>query len=124
MLGWVELRSLRCWGRHGVYSEEQASERVFLVDVAVRAEVGRAAESDQLTDTLDLSDLAQAVTQVVSGPSRKLLETLSVQTAREVLKRFPEAREVRLTMRKPDPPGIEAAEESVAVEVSRAMLAD
>jgi dihydroneopterin aldolase len=122
VLGWVELRSLRCSGRHGVYPEEQASERVFLVDVAVRAEVGRAAESDDLADTLDLAALAEAVTQIVSGPSRKLLESLSVLAAREVLNRFPEAREVRLKMRKPEPPGIDAAEEAVSVDLSREVM--
>ena len=122
MLGWVELRSLRCSGRHGVYPEEQASPRLFLVDLAVRTDVGRAAASDELEDAVDLAGLAATVKEVVGGPSRKLLESLSVQTARELLDRFPGAQEVRLRLRKPEPPGIDAAEEAVSVDLSREVM--
>ena len=124
MLGWLELNGLRCQGRHGAYAEEQASPRLFLVDLAVQTDVQRAATSDDLGDALDLAGLADTVRDVVSGPPRKLLESLSVQTAREVLRRFPAAEQVRLRVRKPDPPGIDAAEEAVSVEVSRVMLAE
>jgi 7,8-dihydroneopterin aldolase/epimerase/oxygenase len=118
VLGWVELQGLRCWGRHGVYPEEQASERLFLVDVAVRTEVGRPASSDDLSDALDLACLAQTVREVVAGPPRKLLESLAVAAAALVLQRFAQAVEVKVRVRKPDPPGIEAAEEAVAVELA------
>ena len=124
MLGWVELHGLRCQGRHGVYPEEQASPRLFLVDLAVRTEIGTAARSDDLSDTLDLAGLAETVREVIGGPSRRLLESLTLHVATAILQRFDAAQEVHLRVRKPDPPGIEAAEESVAVEVSRAMLAD
>ena len=115
---------LRCQGRHGAYPGEQASPRLFLVDLAVRTDIGKAAQSDDLSDALDLAGLAETVREVIGGPSRALLESLAVSAATAVLQRFAQALEVRLRVRKPDPPGIEAAEESVAVEVSRAMLAD
>ena len=117
MLGWVELHGLRCSGRHGVYPEEQATERLFLVDVAVRTDVGRAASSDELSDALDLACLAQTVQDVVSGPTRKLLESVALAAATAVLQRFAQAVEVKVRVRKPDPPGIEAAEEAVSVEL-------
>ena len=117
MLGWVELQGLRCWGRHGVYPEERATERLFLVDVAVRTELGRAASSDDLSDALDLADLAQTVQEIVGGPQRKLLESLAVAAATAVLQRFAQAVEVKVRVRKPDPPGLEAAEEAVSVEL-------
>jgi 7,8-dihydroneopterin aldolase/epimerase/oxygenase len=119
VLGWVELRGLRCWGRHGVYPDEQATERVFLVDVAVRTDVERAARSDDLSDALDLASLAQTVQDVFVGPSRKLLEALALATAAAVLQRFTQAVEVKVRVRKPDPPGIEAAEEAACVQVSK-----
>jgi 7,8-dihydroneopterin aldolase/epimerase/oxygenase len=124
VLGWVELTGLRCQGRHGVYPEEQASPRLFLVDLAVRTDIGQAAASDDLNDALDLAGLAETVREVIGGPSRKLLETLGMQSAQALLRRFPQAEEVRLRVRKPDPPGIDAAEEAVSVELTRAMLAD
>jgi 7,8-dihydroneopterin aldolase/epimerase/oxygenase len=100
-----------------VYPEERASPRVFLVDVAVRTEIGTAAASDDLADTLDLAGLADTVRQVVGGPSRKLLETLALAAGSAVLQRFEQAVEVKVRVRKPDPPGIGAAEEAVSVEL-------
>jgi 7,8-dihydroneopterin aldolase/epimerase/oxygenase len=117
VLGWVELQGLRCWGRHGVYPEEQASERLFLLDVAVRTDVGRPASTDDLSDALDLACLAQTVTDVVSGPPRKLLESLALAAATAVLQRFAHAVEVKVRVAKPDPPGIDAAEEAVSVQL-------
>jgi 7,8-dihydroneopterin aldolase/epimerase/oxygenase len=117
VLGWVELRGLRCYGRHGVYPEEQATERVFLIDVAVRTDVEPAATSDDLSDALDLACLAQTVQEVIRGPSHKLLESLALATATLVLQRFAQAVEVKVRVRKPDPPGIDAAEEAVAIRV-------
>jgi dihydroneopterin aldolase len=119
VLGWVELTGLRCQGRHGAYPEEQASQRVFLVDVAVRTDVKRAATSDDLSDALDLACLAQTVQEVISGPSRKLLEALALGVSSAVLQRFAQAVEVKVRVRKPDPPGIDAAEEAVCLTVSR-----
>jgi 7,8-dihydroneopterin aldolase/epimerase/oxygenase len=117
VLGWVELEGLRCRGRHGVYPEEQASERLFLVDVAVRTEISQAAASDALSEALDLACLAQIVQEVVAGPSRNLLESLALAAATAVLQRFGQAVEVKVRVRKPDPPGIEAAAEAVSVEL-------
>ena len=119
MLGWVELSGLRCRGRHGVYPEEQANERVFLVDVAVRADVERAATTDELSDALDLACLAQAVQEVFRGPSRKLLETLALAVGSAVLQRFTQVVEVKVRVRKPEPPGIDAEEEAASVQLSR-----
>ena len=100
-----------------MYPEEQASERLFLVDVAVRTEVGRPASSDDLSDALDLACLAETVQEIVAGPQRKLLESLALAAARAVLQRFAQALEVKVRVRKPDPPGLEAAEEAVSVEL-------
>ena len=123
MRGWVELRGLRCLGQHGAYPEERAaSPRPFVVDVAVQTDVAAAAESDDLGDALDLAALAETVRQVVNGEPRALLEALALDAAGRVLRRFPAAEQVRVRVAKPDPPGLDAAEEAVSLEVSRAML--
>jgi dihydroneopterin aldolase len=124
VFGWIELKGLRAHGRHGVYPEERQQSRLFVVDLAVRAEIGQAAASDDLHDALDLAGLADAVRGVIGGTSRALLETLAVQAAREVLSRFPAAEEVHLRLAKPEPPGIDAVEEAVSVDLTRSMLGD
>src|SRR5918911_655502 len=96
MLGWIELKVLRCSGRHGVNEQERITPRPFVLDVAVHLDVGAAAESDDLIQAIDLAALAETACGVIRGPSRALLETLAVHVAREVLGRFAMAEDVRV----------------------------
>jgi dihydroneopterin aldolase len=120
--GWLEIRGLRCSGRHGAYAGEQDVVRIFLVDVAVRADIGRPAATDRLEDALDFAELAATVRRVVGGAPRALLESLAVAVAREVLAALPAASATRVRVVKPNPDGLDAAEESVTVSVSSAHL--
>jgi dihydroneopterin aldolase len=119
LMGWLHLRGLRCVGRHGAYEGEQETERDFLVDVAVRLDIRAAAEQDSLAAAVDFAALGTTVREVVSGQSRALLETLAVEVARDVLRRFPAVREVCVRLAKPDPPGLQATEEAVEVTLGR-----
>lgn len=118
LAGVLELRGLRCRGRHGVHPAERETERDFLVDLAVRADVGAAVRTDSLAATIDLAALAATAREVVAGTSRSLLERLAADVADAILERFAGAAEVRVRVSKPDPPGLDAAEE--AVELRRA----
>ncbi len=117
--GWLELRGLRCPGHHGAYSGEQDRERIFVVDVAVRADLRGPAESDALTDALDFAALAAAAREVVAGRSRALLEALALDLAVTILGRFAAVEAVRVRLAKPDPPGLDALDEAVALTLER-----
>lgn len=119
LAGWLEVRGLRCHGRHGAYEGEQDVARLFLVDVAVKLDIGAPARSDQLGDALDFAALAAAVRGEVGGQPRTLLERVAFDVAQTILRRFPPADAVRVRLAKPDPPGLDAAEEAVALELAR-----
>src|SRR4030088_379106 len=116
--GQVMLRGLRCGGRHGDLAAA-ALERPFVVDVALDVDLGPVSQSDSYADVVDLADLAAAVREIISGPPRLLLETVAVDVARLVLERYPSVGRVSLRLAKPDPPGIDAAEEVVEVALDR-----
>ena len=118
-LGKIEINGMRCWGRHGAYEGEQQIERLYLVDVAVTADLAPAAEADSLDAALDIAALSETVRGIVAGEARTLLETLAVGAAQQLLARFPEARDVYVRIAKPDPPGIDAREEAVQVTLTR-----
>lgn len=117
--GWLEIRGLRCVGRHGAYDGEQEIERAFLVDVAVRADPRQAAEADVLSATIDFAALAATVRAIIGGPPRVLLETVALEAARAVLHQFGAAEEVRVRVAKAEPPGLDAAEEAVKIALVR-----
>jgi dihydroneopterin aldolase len=118
--GWLEIRALRCEGRHGAYEDERERTLTFLVDVEVRVELGAAVALDVLDATLDLAALAATAREIVGGPSRMLLERVSADVARAILERFPAVREVRVRVAKPEPPGLDAAVEAATISLVRA----
>jgi len=118
--GWLEIRGLRCEGRHGAYEGERERTVTFLVDIEVRVELGAAVARDALDATLDLAALAATARQIVGGPSRMLLERVSADLAHAILERFPAVREVRVRVAKPEPPGLDAAAEAAAISLVRA----
>jgi dihydroneopterin aldolase len=113
--GFVEIRQLRCQGRVG---ETDALE-TLLVDVGIALDLGPVASSDAYEDVVDLSALAATVRAMVARKPWLLLETVAVQTARAILHEYPSVASVRLRVAKPEPPGLDAAEESVELTLQR-----
>lgn len=114
--GWLEIRGLRCTGRHGAYPGERRRARRFTVDLAIRTDLGAAVRTDDLAHTVDLAAVAAVVREVVGGTPRSLLERLAADVARALRDRF-DAREVRVRVTKPRPPGLGAASESAEISL-------
>ena len=64
-------------GYHGVYAFERDQGQDFVVDVSCSMDLGSAAHSDDLADTLDYGVLAQRAADIVAGPPRDLIETVA-----------------------------------------------
>lgn len=99
----IELRGLRVRGHHGVFDHEKRDGQDFLIDVTVWLDLTAAAASDDLTDTLDYGSLAQTAADIVSGPPRDLIETVSAEIAEAVL-RDERVDAVEVTVHKPSAP--------------------
>ena len=113
MLGWIQLRGLRCVAPSG------DGEQLLVVDVAVQLDLAAAARSDAYVDTIDIADLAATVRDVIGGPPRVLLETVAVHLARVILDTYAHVRQVHLRVAKSEPPGLEAAEEAIELRLER-----
>ena len=117
--GTIQIRGLRCRGRQGTTPEERAQEHDYLVDVSVLADLGPAIAADDVRSALDISRLAQAVRDAVAERPRALVERITADVAAALLQRFPEAREVRVRVEKPEPAGLGADAESVELTLRR-----
>jgi len=114
----VSLLSLVVYGQHGVTAEEQAVGRPFEVDVEMRLDLRPAAESDDLTATVNYAEVAALVSQVnASGPFR-LLEKFADRIATQVMAACP-VEEVTVRVRKPHPP-VGLLVGAAQVEITRA----
>ncbi len=73
----IALRGLRVRGFHGVFEHERRDGQEFVVDVALEVDTSVAADSDDLSDTVDYGGLAVALADVIGGQPVDLLETLA-----------------------------------------------
>jgi dihydroneopterin aldolase len=77
----INLRGLRVRGRHGVLPAEREHGQEFRVDVELELDTRAAASGDDLTKTVDYSDLADRLAEVVAGEPVNLIETLAARLA-------------------------------------------
>jgi len=81
----IELTGLRCFGRHGVFDFERENGQEFVVDLRLSVQTARAAETDDIADTVHYGELAEKVVAIVEGEPVNLIETLAHRIATAVL---------------------------------------
>ena len=99
----ITLRGMQFFGRHGVQLEERMEPQPFEVDVILRRDLGAAAASDDLAETIDYSVIFTDVGQVVEGQSFRLIEALAGAIADTLLAAHP-IDDVEVRVRKPKAP--------------------
>ena len=90
-------------GHHGVYAFERDQGQDFVVDLTATMDLRVAAESDDLTETIDYSALATAVVADIERDPVNLIEKLADRIARTCL-RDPRITAVTVTVHKPQAP--------------------
>lgn len=113
----VVLRGLRGYGRHGVLESERRLGQSFLVDVAIELDTSRAAETDDVADTVDYSDVAESVLAIIEGEPVALLEKLAQLICDAVLANE-RVQAVDVTVHKPSAP-VPAPFDDIAVTIRR-----
>jgi dihydroneopterin aldolase len=114
----VLVRNLQFHAHHGVFDEERAEGRRFAVDVEVDVARTAAGETDELRDTVDYREVAQAVCDVMSGPSHHLVEALAHDMASALFARLPGVHAARIEIRK-RATGVPGDPEWVGVRIAR-----
>lgn len=71
----IEIRGLRLRGRFGVAAAERAAELEVVADIAVQLPLQRAAQTDDVADTLDYAALCAAAQRLAAARSWRLLES-------------------------------------------------
>ena len=85
----------------GVTDEERAQPQEVLLDVELTADLSQAGESDDLSHTIDYSEVWQAVRERVEDNSFRLLEALAHRVATMLLERFAIAEQATVRATKP-----------------------
>lgn len=106
----IQVLGIRAHGHHGVLESERLAGQPFIADVVLAVDVARAAGSDDLADTVDYSQVAQAVYAELSGEPVDLIETLAERIAAVCLA-FGGVQAVEVALHKPEAPvGVPASD--------------
>ncbi len=118
----IVLTGLTVFGRHGVFDHERRDGQDFTIDLRLRLSLAKAADSDEVTDTVHYGELAEKVAAAVAGEPVNLIETLAERIAAVGLEDR-RVQEVVVTVHKPHAP-IPLNFADVAVTITRRRTTD
>lgn len=104
---------------HGVNPEEKINEQRFVFCVELDIDIDAAAEKDDIDETVSYAAVKKRIQSFCEGNCFDLIETLAARLAERILKEFPLARAIELTVKKPDAP-MSGKFDYVGVRVKRA----
>lgn len=113
----IILKGMEFYGYHGVLPEERVLGQRFIIDVELYLDLRQAGVSDDPGRTVDYARVYHLVESVVTGPPRKLIETVAEAVAGAILENCP-VQEAVVRVRKPQAP-VPGLFSWMAVEIRR-----
>jgi 7,8-dihydroneopterin aldolase/epimerase/oxygenase len=98
----ILLEGMIFHGRHGTLPAERELGQPFVVDIELRLDLQAAGLSDDLTRTVDYSEVHRRAMEIVEGPPVSLTETVAERIAGTVLEDHPAVQAVRVKVAKPN----------------------
>jgi 7,8-dihydroneopterin aldolase/epimerase/oxygenase len=89
-------------GYHGTLPAERELGQPFVVDIELRCDLRAAGLADDLTRTVDYSEVYRQARAIVEGPPVSLTETVAERIAGAVLAQHPTVEAVRVRVAKPN----------------------
>ena len=112
---YIRMEGMKFYAYHGVLPQENLVGAYYYVDLKIKTDFTRAAETDELEGTINYADIHAAVKEEISIPSQ-LLEHVCQRIARRLIHDFPTIETIDLRLSKENPP-MGACAKSIGVEV-------
>ena len=115
----ILLEGMVFHGRHGTLPAERELGQPFVVDVELRLDLRAAGLADDLTRTVDYSEVHRRAKEIVEGSPVGLTETVAERIAAAVLEEHPPVEAVRVKVGKPNVRLGDTVLAGSAVEITR-----
>lgn len=112
---YIRMEGMKFYAFHGVLPQENLVGAYYYVDLKIKTDFTRAAETDELEGTINYADIYAAVKEEMSTPSL-LLEHVCQRIAHRLFHDFPTIETIDLRLSKENPP-MGACAKSIGVEV-------
>jgi 7,8-dihydroneopterin aldolase/epimerase/oxygenase len=96
----IRLREIIVYGYYGASDPERQVGQRLLVDLDLGVDLSRAAETDDLSDTVSYEEIYVAVQQLAGGTRCRLLEHLAQTVIDGLFRSFPPLTTVGISLRK------------------------
>ena len=104
MINVIRIKNATFYGYHGVSNEEQNVGGKFEADIDIFTDFSEAANNDDLSKTVDYYKVYSFLNQYTVKQKYYLIESLAVEIADELLKRFEKIIKIAVRVRKNNPP--------------------
>ena len=113
---YIHMEGMKFYAFHGVLPQENLVGANFYIDLKLKTDFTRAAETDELAGTVSYADIHTVVKEEMKIPS-KLLEHVCQRIARRLFHDFPTIETIDISLFKENPP-MGACAKRVGVEAS------
>ncbi|MBR1469624.1 MAG: dihydroneopterin aldolase [Prevotella sp.] len=115
----IALHRLRFHAYHGVLEQERAVGNDYEVTVTLQFDIGRAARTDDVADTLNYAEVYETVKKTMAE-RRNLLESVAWNIGKALLEQFPAVESAKICVVKKNPPmGADCDGAEVHVELKK-----
>jgi dihydroneopterin aldolase len=104
MINIIRIKNATFYGYHGISDEEQNVGGKFEADLDIYTDFSEAASEDNLNKTVDYYKVYSFLNQFTVKQKYYLIESLAVEIADELLKKFDRILKVAVRVRKNNPP--------------------
>ena len=103
MNSYIFLDNVRFFAYHGVGQQEREVGNEFVINLQLKVDIARAAETDDVTHTVSYADVYENVKAEMEIPS-KLLEHVCGRIIKRLFRTFPTVKAIELKLAKRNPP--------------------
>ena len=112
---YIRLEGMKFYAYHGVLPQENLVGTNYYIDLRLKTDFSRAAETDELEGTVNYADIHSAVKEEMQITSQ-LLQHVCQRIARRIFHDFPTIETIDISLFKENPP-MGACAQRVGVEV-------
>ena len=112
---YILLKEIRCYAYHGVAPQENLIGNEYIIDLKLKVDINKAAQTDEVADTVNYAEVHQVIMAEMAVPS-KFLEHVGGQIIEKLFQQFPALEEIELHLSKRNPP-MGADVESAGIEL-------
>ena len=112
---YIRMEGMKFYAFHGVMPQENVVGSYFYIDLKLKTDFTRAAETDELEGTVSYADISTIVKEEMETPS-KLLEHVCQRIAQRIFTDFPTIEAIDIRLNKENPP-MGACAKNIGVEV-------